>query len=191
MFMGKSWDDLIAMKQRRFQMTHFALQFYDFNVWANTHIFKRLKEVPMDAYRQEVQSVFSSISKVMAHVYLSDLGWIEVFSGKSSMNDALMLAEQLKEETESKGLEEMETLFSELSERFKSFLNQQENIDKSLVIENPAGDMNTSVSELVPHVVNHGTYHRGNITAMLRQLGYASVATDYGIYLYLKNKGLV
>jgi uncharacterized damage-inducible protein DinB len=48
--------------------------------------------------------------------------------------------------------------------------------------------MKTSVSELVPHVVNHGTYHRGNITAMLRQMGYASVSTDYGIYLYLKTR---
>jgi uncharacterized damage-inducible protein DinB len=168
-------------------MTHFALQFYDFNVWANKQIFDRLKELPKDAYRQEVQSVFSSISNVLAHVYLSDLGWIEVFTGKS-MSHALMLAEQLKEQTESKGLEEMETMFFELSERYKSFLNQKENIDKSLVIENPSGDMKTSVSELVPHVVNHGTYHRGNITAMLRQMGYASVSTDYGIYLYIKTR---
>ena len=38
---------------------------------------------------------------------------------------------------------------------------------------------------MILHVVNHGTYHRGNITAMLRQMGYASVPTDYGIYLYI------
>lgn len=76
-------------------MTHFALQFYDFNVWANEQILKRLKELPKDAYRQEVQSVFSSLSNVLAHVYLSDLGWIEVFPGKS-MNHALMLLINLK-----------------------------------------------------------------------------------------------
>ncbi|WP_149096265.1 DinB family protein [Paenibacillus terrae] len=169
-------------------MTDFSLQFYDFNVWANEQIFKRLKELPKDAYRQEVQSVFSSLSNVLAHVYLSDLGWIEVFSGKS-MNHALTLAEQLKEQTESKGLEEMETMFLELSERFKSFLNQKGNIDKPLVIENPSADlMKTRVSEIVPHIVNHGTYHRGNISAMLRQMGYASVSTDYGLFLYLKTR---
>lgn len=94
-------------------MTHFALQFYDFNVWGNEQIFKRLKELPQDAYHQEIQSVFSSLSKVLAHVYLSDLGWIEVFSGKR-MNNALMLAEQLKGQTESKGLEEMETMYKSI-----------------------------------------------------------------------------
>ncbi len=31
--------------------------------------------------------------------------------------------------------------------------------------------METSVFEQVPHVVNHGTYHHGNITVMLRQGG--------------------
>src|SRR4051794_4393451 len=98
-------------------MPHFALQFYDFNVWANAQIFKRIKELPTDTYRQKVQSVFPSISSILAHVYLSDLGWIEVFSGKS-MNHALLLAEQQKEQTESKDLEEMETMFLELADRY-------------------------------------------------------------------------
>lgn len=114
-------------------MAHLAFQFYEYNVWANKQIFNRLKELPKDVYRQEVQSVFSSLSHVIAHVYLSDLGWMEVFSGKS-MNHALVLAEQLKEQTESKEIEEMETMFSELAERYKSFLNQKENIDKPLTI---------------------------------------------------------
>ncbi|MDF2962489.1 MAG: damage-inducible protein DinB [Paenibacillus sp.] len=170
-------------------MAHLAFQLYEYNVWANEQIFNRLKELPKDVYRQEVQSVFSSLSNVLAHVYLSDLGWIEVFSGKS-MNHALVLAEQLKEQTESKGIEEMEAMFFELAERYKSYLNQKENIEKPLVIEHPSGDlMKSSVSEIVLHVVNHGTYHRGNITAMLRQIGYASVTTDYGVYSYLKTKG--
>ncbi|MBT2649810.1 DinB family protein [Bacillus sp. ISL-34] len=169
-------------------MSHFALQFYDFNVWANKQIFNRLKELPKDVYHQEVQSVFSSVSSVMAHVYLSDLGWVEVFSGKS-MNHALELAEQLKAQTESKELEEMEAMFFELSGRYKSLLSQKENLDKPLIIENPTGgQMKTSLAELVPHVVNHGTYHRGNITAMLRQMGYASTSTDYGLYLFLKGE---
>ncbi|MFT0802966.1 hypothetical protein VSK91_16420 [Bacillus swezeyi] len=52
-----------------------------------------------------------------------------------------------------------------MAERYKTFLHLKENFNKSLVIENPAGD----------------------ITAMLRQMGHPSVMTDYGLYLY-KNK---
>ncbi|MEG7336549.1 damage-inducible protein DinB [Bacillus sp. 0102A] len=167
-------------------MSDLSLKLYEYNVWANQQIFNRLKELPKEVYRQDIQSVFPSISHVISHVYLSDLGWIEVFSGQS-MSAALALAEQLKDQTEAKEIEEMEALFLELSERYTLCLRQNEQIDKPLQIQNPsAGIMETTVSELVPHVVNHGTYHRGNITAMLRQAGYASAPTDYGLYLYLK-----
>lgn len=171
-------------------MTRLELQLYDYNKWANGQIFDRLKALPKEVYPMRIQSVFPSISYVLAHVYLSDLGWIEVFSGKN-MEHALRLQGELKEETESKGLEEMEAMFLKLSERYKLFFSQLEGSDKPLEIENPNGDlMKTSVFEQVPHVVNHGTYHRGNITAMLRQMGYASVPTDYGLYLYLKQSGV-
>lgn len=32
--------------------------------------------------------------------------------------------------------------------------------------------------QMLQHVVNHGTYHRGQVTAMLRQLGANPLATD-------------
>ncbi|WP_336155181.1 damage-inducible protein DinB [Bacillus sp. 204(2023)] len=167
-------------------MSDFAFELYEYNVWANQQIFNRLKELPKEVYHQEIQSVFPSISHVLSHVYLSDLGWIEVFSGKT-LSDALALAEQLKEQTEAKEIEEMEDLFLRLSERYILFLQQKEQLNQPLQIQNPSsGIMKTTVSELLPHVVNHGTYHRGNITAMLRQAGYASVPTDYGLYLFMK-----
>ena len=35
---------------------------------------------------------------------------------------------------------------------------------------------------MLQHVVNHGTYHRGQITTLLRQLGAAPLATDLLLY---------
>ena len=32
------------------------------------------------------------------------------------------------------------------------------------------------------HVINHSTYHRGQVTTMLRQLGAAAVSTDFLLY---------
>lgn len=48
-----------------------------------------------------------------------------MFSGKN-LSDALALAEQLKEQTEAKEIEEMEDLFLRLSERYILFLQQKE-----------------------------------------------------------------
>jgi uncharacterized damage-inducible protein DinB len=101
------------------------------------------------------------------------------------MKHALASAGQLGEQAETKNITEMKKLFLDLSERYKAFLNSQEDIEKMMKVDNPyAGVLETSISESLLHVVTHGAYHRGNIATMLRQMGHTSVMQDYGLYLY-------
>ncbi|GLV65829.1 hypothetical protein Bmyc01_44980 [Bacillus mycoides] len=70
-----------------------------------------------------------------------------------------------------KSLHELEKMFINMANQYKEFLNTLKEVNAVFAIENPyVGKLETSILELVPHVVNHCTYHRGNITAMLRQL---------------------
>ncbi|MGG1674168.1 DinB family protein [Neobacillus sp. NRS-1170] len=167
-------------------MTHPALKMYNYHVWANGVIIDRLKELPKEVYYKEIQSGFSSVSKVLSHIYLTDYAWFDIISGKS-MNDAMAVTNQLREQVETKSIEEMKKIFQDLSERNKALLNSQEDIEKLIVVDNPyAGLLETSISESVLHVVTHGSYHRGNIATMLRQMGHTSVMQDFGLYLYSK-----
>jgi uncharacterized damage-inducible protein DinB len=165
-------------------MTHHTVRFYDYHVWANQIIFNRLKELPRHLYNQEVQSVFSSVSKVMAHIYKVDCGWVDILMGKS-MNEAMEASIQIQEDAEACSLEELEVKYNELSIRFKAAINEHEDLEKEVVLDNPyAGILNTRYSEFIIQVVNHGTYHRGNLSAMLRQMGHSSVMTEYGLFMY-------
>jgi uncharacterized damage-inducible protein DinB len=81
------------------------------------------------------------------------------------------MMDKLEEETKGKSMEEKESIFHRLSERYKTFLRQHPEMEEPVSIEHSLyGQLKINLSELVQHVVNHGTYHRGNITAMLRQL---------------------
>ncbi|MGG2225722.1 DinB family protein [Bacillus subtilis] len=79
----------------------------------------------------------------------------------------------------------MEDLFLRLSERYILFLQQKEQLNQPLQIQNPSsGIIETTVSELLPHVVNHGTYtaqYHSNAAA-----GRLRIRTDYGLYLFMK-----
>jgi uncharacterized damage-inducible protein DinB len=162
-------------------MTQHVLKMYDYHVWANKRLFDRLIELSNEVYHQEIQSVFPSISKVVSHMYIVDQLWLHIISG-INMDGALDIE---KVKTDTKSIEEMDKMFFDLTERYKAFLNQQGNMEKILVLDNPwEGRRETSLSEMVLHIVTHGTYHRGNITAMLRQMGHASVTTDYTSYWY-------
>lgn len=128
--------------------------------------------------------MFPTVAKVIAHIYLTDRVWLDILGGMS-MNEAMSTSWQLTEATESKSLDELETMYTELSQRFKAVLKEQPDLEKKIMVDNPyAGVRETSLAEMVLQVVNHATYHRGNVTAMLRQMGHASVMTEYALFWY-------
>ncbi|MGG1658338.1 DinB family protein [Brevibacillus sp. NRS-1366] len=165
-------------------MTNHVKTMYDFHTWANQTMLKRLKELPQEVYSQEVQSVFPTVAKVMAHIYIVDQAWLRIMSGMD-MREAVSNVGEMEKQLETKTVEEIESLYTELAERFQAFLDHEEDLEKRIVLDNPyAGVRETSLAEMVLQVVNHGTYHRGNVTAMLRQMGHASVMTEYAAYWY-------
>ncbi|MBX3241919.1 MAG: DUF664 domain-containing protein [Chitinophagaceae bacterium] len=56
-------------------------------------------------------------------------------------------------------------------------------LDETISYTNSRGDRFTnSVRDILFHIVNHSTYHRGQIAMDLRQNGIAPLATDYIFY---------
>ncbi|MGJ3194675.1 DinB family protein [Peribacillus frigoritolerans] len=162
-----------------------VLEMYNYHAWANGVIIDRLNELPEHVYHKEIQSGFSSVSKVLSHIYLTDYVWFDIISG-ISMDEAMASSSELKEEVEKKSIEEMKKTFMDLYERNKAILSTVD-MEKVMVVDNPyAGSLETTISESVLHVVTHGSYHRGNIATMLRQMGHTSVMQDFGLYLYTK-----
>jgi uncharacterized damage-inducible protein DinB len=162
-----------------------VLEMYNYHAWANGVIIDRLNELPEHVYHKEIQSGFSSVSKVLSHIYLTDYTWFDIISG-ISMDEAMASSSELKKEVEKKSIEEMKKIFIDLYERNKALLST-EDMEKVMVVDNPyAGSLETTISESVLHIVTHGSYHRGNIATMLRQMGHTSVMQDFGLYLYTK-----
>ncbi|MFP3391936.1 DinB family protein [Brevibacillus sp. SIMBA_040] len=165
-------------------MTEHVKSMYDFHTWANQTLLNRLRELPEEVYTQEVQSVFPTVAKVMNHIYMVDQSWLTIMSGVD-MREVMSGAGELEKQLETKNVVELQAMYRELAERFTAFFNQESDLERKLVLDNPYTSIrDTSLAEMVLQVVNHGTYHRGNVTAMLRQMGHASVMTEYAAYWY-------
>lgn len=165
-------------------MEHQAIQFYNYHKWANKRIFERLNELPDAVYHQQIKSVFSSIQEVIVHIYQTDGMWLSVMSG-DDFSETMDVINQQKKKSSGRVLEGMQKLYKEMNQQYETFLTEHEDLDKPMKIHHPKyGELETSVTEMVNHVVNHGTYHRGNITAMLRQQEHTGVPTDYIFFLY-------
>ncbi|WP_405078856.1 DinB family protein [Paenibacillus chitinolyticus] len=72
-----------------------------------------------------------------------------------------------------------------MSRRFQDWIALGQDLDQRFILDNPfTRKRDTSYAEVLLQVANHGTYHRGNLSAMLRQIGQSSVMTEYALYWY-------
>lgn len=156
---------------------------YEYQVWANSQLFNHLEQLPEEAFHAEVTSVFPSVSQTFGHMYIFEQLYLAVLSEIPNEQIFPQIAVWTAE-VQGKSVSEMRRLFAGVAEQFRDLLRRTPDPDKAMMIEHPKyGRLNTHFSEILRHVVNHGTYHRGNVAAMLRQQGHAGVPTDYMFYL--------
>ncbi|KPN95213.1 DinB family protein [Lysinibacillus sp. ZYM-1] len=165
-------------------MNH-AKNMFKYHVWANKVLLERMKELPSNVLYEEVNSSYPTIAQTFSHVYVVDVMWLQVLKG-IDMQEALDASISLLESSNLFSIDEFEQSFELLTLQYKEWMTSQKDLEHKINLNNPwTGARNTAYSEILLHVANHGTYHRGNITTMLRQQGYASTMNDYSLYWYL------
>jgi uncharacterized damage-inducible protein DinB len=164
-------------------MNH-SLQLHQYNVWANKKMLDHLKQLPEDVYQQEVKSVFPSVKAVLIHMYQVDYVWLKVLQGET-FEQIVVTLEKMFEDLNGATLHEMAEKFDDMSSKYKAFIQEKGDLTAQTTVHHPHfGTLDTSYAELVTHIANHGTYHRGQVSAILNQQGQKGFPTDYIFYLF-------
>lgn len=148
-------------------------ELFAFNAWANHRVLEAVQALTIDQFTKPLGSSFGSVRDTLAHICGVEWLWLERLNGSSpnAIPDAKHYADvasirAIWTDTEKHWLEYVSRLDqSELDEH----------VDYQTLSFGPACDPRWQIMQ---HVVNHGTYHRGQVVAMLRQLGAKGVATD-------------
>lgn len=89
-------------------------------------------------------------------------------------------------------LEESNAAFSEMHQRWVSFLGMLEpgRLEQDMVHRNSKGvEFRVPVRDVLMQLVIHSAYHRGQIAAAVRDAGGRPAATDYIVYVRQQRKG--
>lgn len=158
-------------------------EYASYNVWANERICSVIASLSDEKFNREVVSSFSSIQKTMLHMWVAQLIWIKRLEGLSL---SVVPSEEFHGTRDdivngiistSEILEEIAGSFSK--EDLKSFR-------KYTTLK--SGDFVSSQYEMLVHVFNHSTYHRGQLVTMLRQLGVTELPQTDLIFYYRQTK---
>jgi uncharacterized damage-inducible protein DinB len=146
---------------------------YDFNAWANHRVLDAASTLTPEQFTHSLGSSFSSVRDTLAHICGAEEIWAERFHGRSP--SAFLDAQQFATLTV---LRDYWKVREAALLGFVSGLTQ-EDLDRVLEYKTMKfGVYRNPLWQAMQHVVNHGTYHRGQVTTLLRQLGAQPILTD-------------
>jgi uncharacterized damage-inducible protein DinB len=148
-----------------------------YNHWANARLAEWLQEATHEQLHMEIESSFNTLVKTVKHLWNAEFGWLQTIMDLPWGSPA----------SDFEGSdEELLKKFLETSAAFEKHGMKLK--DKDLKRTIPLGkDKNpTPVEDIILHVFNHATYHRGQLITMGRQAGLsAPPRTDYIYYISL------
>ena len=142
--------------------------------WAMGRTLETVTPLSADEFARSIGGSFGSVQGTFVHMWGADWVWLERFDGRSP--SALPSGVTLT------SVADVRARYDRIHEEQKRIVNAltPARLAEPLTYVNFAGQTCTySVSDAMVHVVNHGTYHRGQIATLLRQLGKAPAPTDY------------
>ncbi len=146
--------------------------------WASEKALDSVEPLTEEEFRKPVGGSFGSVHGTLAHLYGADSVWFERWNGRSprAMPDpeSVPTVAALRRE------------WSRIQEQQRKFVEKltPERIGGELRYEGFDGKPFRRVfGDALVHLVNHGTYHRGQVATLLRQLGKKAIPTDYLRYV--------
>jgi uncharacterized damage-inducible protein DinB len=145
----------------------------EYTVWANHRVMRAAATLSVDDFKRDLGSSFGGVRGTLCHVMGAEWIWLERWKGLSPtrMPDEAEFADVLALRERWRAVEEhREAWFRSLGEDAPGQVISYRTTGGT-EFENP-------LWQLVQHVANHSSYHRGQVTTLLRQLGAKAVATD-------------
>jgi uncharacterized damage-inducible protein DinB len=149
------------------------LTLFDYNAWANTRVLGAVESLPVERFLRDLGNSFPSVRDTLAHILGAEWIWFRRWHGESPTKG--LPAADFPTVTSLRGR------FSALEEERRAFLEtvSEDRLTQPFTYRDLAGNQHAlPLIHSLQHLVNHGTYHRGQVTTMLRQLGATPVSTD-------------
>lgn len=147
-------------------MKQYILKLYQYNAWANRRVIGCLE-------RQAVTD--EKILSIFAHCVAANFIWYNRFMGLPKSDYKLWGGNY--------SIVEMKQMVEEAARIWLEFIESNNSFDRVLKYHNYVGDYyENNIQDIMIHLVNHGSYHRGQVAVLLRERGYDPINTDLITY---------
>jgi uncharacterized damage-inducible protein DinB len=137
----------------------------EFHYWATRRVLDAVEPLSGDQFTRDLGNSFPSVRDTLAHLYGADWIWCSRWQGESPS--------ALPDPTLFPDLASLRTAWDEHEPVLRAVLKRFGEVGVDQPIEYTRNGVRQAqpFAQTFQHLVNHGTYHRGQVITMLRQLG--------------------
>lgn len=159
-------------------MKEILVQLSDYHIWANQLLLSVIEELPEEKQKLEMPSSFSSLFKTVIHMWDAESIWWQrlklqeriVIPSQDFSGDMKDAAAGLMHQNR-----QWQQWISSAQEHVLQHVFHYQNSKKE--------QFKQPVYQMLLHLYNHGTYHRGQLVNLLRQAGVTKIpATDFIVW---------
>lgn len=153
---------------------------FEYERWANHRMLKLVEPLTAEQFTRDLGGSYHSVRDVLCHIVGGKWSWLTYWNEPSPSDQ--ILDEIFARSAALFAIASLPTLATlrakwiEVENEQLDFVNRA--TDEQLRRKLPVRHTSISLAHLMQHVVNHCTYHRGQVAMMLRQLGAAAEGTD-------------
>ena len=159
-------------------MKELLVQFASYHLWANELLLETILQLPAEKQNQTLPSSFPSLYKTVLHMWDAESIWWQ----------RLKLQERVIRQSDH-FTGDMQELSAQLLQQNRHWLEWVNNagdhqLQHVFKYQNTKREsFKQPVFQMLLHLFNHGTYHRGQLVTMLRQLGEEKIPqTDFIVW---------
>ena len=146
---------------------------YDYNSWANGRTLDSCVSLTEEQFTRDLASSFRSVRDTLVHICGAEWVWLERWHGRSH-NGLPSTVDFPNFDAAARHLKEIDR---SLIDHVESLTN--EDLQRSVSYKTTSGAPFTQPNwQMLQHVANHSTYHRGQLATLVRQLGAKPISTD-------------
>src|SRR5215469_2258100 len=151
---------------------------YAYNRWANRRLLTAVQLLKWQDFTKDLGAGHGSIRGILVHFLWGEWLWLRRWQGESP--------KQIFAPQEFPDWNTVESWWHGIEQEQITLLENltHELLNSRVSYENLEGvRWQYSVAEMMQHLANHSSYHRGQIAVLLRQLGQIPPATDFLVFL--------
>ena len=159
-------------------MKEIILQYATYHTWANNLLLSTIQSLTEEQQHAELQSSFPSLYKTALHMLDAESIWWQ----------RLKLQEKIERpsDTFSGNMAALSSLLQQQNRQWQDWVagaNELALQHEFIYYNSRKERFKQPVYQMLLHLFNHGTYHRGQMVTMLRELGVDKVpATDFIVW---------